>query len=81
MSQDLTKLTVEELNKLDYDLEMDWQHYDSQATVHGNDDGYYTDILNNITAERNRICDEWARREEETRIEQMADQALYEMSL
>lgn len=78
--QDLTKLSVAELQTLDRDLELESQHYDYQADVHGNADGYYTDIQKGISEARDRIDDELQAREDAVRIEKIAEQMLYEMT-
>ena len=79
--QDLTTLTGAELSKLDYDLELESQHYEHQADVHGNDDGYYDGHQSRINKERDAIQAEWDRRETEgSTYDEMAEQAVMEMA-
>ena len=78
--QDLTKLSVAELNTLDRDLELEFEHYDFMADTHGNDDGYYDHHFKAIRDERERIDEELQAREDDARIDRIADQMLYEMT-
>lgn len=78
MQQDLTKLTDKELDKLYYDLELESQHYDGQEDVHGNEDGYYTEIQRNISEEMGRIAKEQERRMDIAMVETAAAEFAYD---
>lgn len=49
----VSEMTNEELAKEYYDLELESQHYDYQAEVHGDRDGYYAAIQRSIG---DRMC-------------------------
>lgn len=66
--------TVEELNRLDRDLELDWQHYDYQSDLHGDEDGHYAEVMRSIDAERDEIA-------EAIGIIEDANKAIYELEM
>ena len=74
----VTQMTDEELRKEDYDLELESQHYDYQADVHGDADGYYELTQADISFRRLVISIEERRRWDARRANEQAEEWAYD---